>query len=411
MRIKLNIWILNHYAISPKSVGGTRHYDLAAELVKKGHTVRIFASSFNHLTRKETIIYTSEFSKEEEVNGVLFTWIKTPPYHSSAKRLLNIGAFTYRVNRVINNILKQETPDLIIGSSVHPLTPLVGLRKARKANSLFYFEERDLWPQTFIDFKILGEKNIITTLLFKIESHLYKKADRTIFLFEKAHEYAFSKGLKKGKEILIPNGFSTQKLIESDDITVVKDMLAPLEGKKLCMYVGSMGEANHMIPLLELAKKMKDESEYHFLFVGKGPLKSSLFEYVTNFKLLNVTFHDPIVKEMIPDLLSYAECGLISMKDSALYNWGFSMNKVYDYLSIGLPIIMYSNLDDIGNLGKSNGVFNSNSLEDLKEYLIRTSEVDREAIKKFAHEHYSWNVLSELLLIEVEKDLVKVEGD
>lgn len=405
MERQLKIWILNHYAISPKSIGGTRHYDLAQELVKQGHSVRIFASSFNHFSREETIKYSVGISKEEDFNKVKFTWIKTPSYHNSLRRLLNIGTFTYRLNKVMNQYLKQETPDLIIGSSVHPLTPLVGIRKAKKIDSLFYFEERDLWPQTFIDFGILSEKSILTRLLLKIESYLYKESDRTIFLFDKAHEYAFSKGLKRGKEILLPNGYNVQRLNQSRDFTNIKTMLAPLEGKKICLYVGSMGEANHMLPLLELSKIMKDEEEFHFLFVGKGSMKSSLVDYAKENQLENVTFQDPIPKEQIPYLLSHAEYGLISLKDSPLYKWGFSMNKIYDYLSLGLPILMYSNLQDIGDLDKSQGIFNSNSLEELKEVLLNPLEVDKKAIKKFAHEKYSWEVLSKKLLDEVDKDM------
>lgn len=32
----MNIWISNHYAITPDMPGGTRHYDLSRELVKRG---------------------------------------------------------------------------------------------------------------------------------------------------------------------------------------------------------------------------------------------------------------------------------------------------------------------------------------------------------------------------------------
>ena len=38
------VWMVNHYAITPDLPGGTRHYDLASELVRRGFRVKVFAS-------------------------------------------------------------------------------------------------------------------------------------------------------------------------------------------------------------------------------------------------------------------------------------------------------------------------------------------------------------------------------
>jgi len=35
-----NIWIFNHYAITPDLPGGTRHFDFVKELVKRGFMVK-----------------------------------------------------------------------------------------------------------------------------------------------------------------------------------------------------------------------------------------------------------------------------------------------------------------------------------------------------------------------------------
>jgi len=49
----MNIWIFNRYAHGPDLPGGTRHYDLGKELVRRGHQVTIFASSFQHYLQSE----------------------------------------------------------------------------------------------------------------------------------------------------------------------------------------------------------------------------------------------------------------------------------------------------------------------------------------------------------------------
>mgnify|MGYP001232330633 FL=1 len=92
----MNIWIFNHYATAPNHVGGTRHYDLARQLIKQGHEVTIFASSFNHLLRKEMISYNGENFKEEYIDGVRYIWIKTPKYGGAILRVKNIISYTIK---------------------------------------------------------------------------------------------------------------------------------------------------------------------------------------------------------------------------------------------------------------------------------------------------------------------------
>jgi len=44
----MNIWIFDHYAVPPDLAGGTRHYDMGSELVRRGHQVTVIATSFRH---------------------------------------------------------------------------------------------------------------------------------------------------------------------------------------------------------------------------------------------------------------------------------------------------------------------------------------------------------------------------
>ena len=46
----MNIWIFNHHALTPDMSGGTRHYDFAKELIKRGYGDKIVLSM--DITRK-----------------------------------------------------------------------------------------------------------------------------------------------------------------------------------------------------------------------------------------------------------------------------------------------------------------------------------------------------------------------
>ncbi|KKM10725.1 hypothetical protein SY88_11525 [Clostridiales bacterium PH28_bin88] len=124
------VWILNHYAVSPDMAGGTRHYDLGRELVKRGYEVTIFASGFDHNTKKYIKITPEEKLKVEDYEGVRFVWLNTVPYYGNdRRRILNMVSYGVRV---VGAARCFKRPDVIIGSSMHPFAALVGWWLARK---------------------------------------------------------------------------------------------------------------------------------------------------------------------------------------------------------------------------------------------------------------------------------------
>ena len=90
----MNIWIFNHYAHPPDVPGGTRHYDFGKELVRRGHKVTIFATSYHHHLRREIRLKSGEKWKIEDINGVKFVWIRTFPYKDNDwRRVVNMVSY------------------------------------------------------------------------------------------------------------------------------------------------------------------------------------------------------------------------------------------------------------------------------------------------------------------------------
>lgn len=401
----MNIWIYNHYAVSPDTSGGTRHYDLAYELVKRGHSVTIVASSFNHFIKKEMINYDKgTYYAKETINGVRFLWIKTAKYNNSLKRIWNIFDYSLKAYRLSKKELKLEKPDIIIGSSVHPLAAYVGCLLAKKYKTKFYFEERDLWPQTFVDFGKISEKHILTKMLYRFEKKLYNKAKRIIVLFEKAPNYVISKGINESKVIYLPNGVNFNNYT---NVQIDKSILGLTEQHKYkIVYTGSHGTANYLEPLIETANILQNKlniTDIQFILVGNGLLKDKLIEQAQTYSLENITFLDPIPKNKLPQLLGEADLSFISLLDSPLYKWGFSMNKLYDYMASGLPIMMFSTEEVAGNFKNIYGVNLSQSPEQLADDIL-SKIYDEEyknqvkiSITKYVQENYSWSQLAERL--------------
>ena len=203
------LWILNHYAISPDMPGGTRHFDLASELVKKGHDVTIFASGFDHHAHRYIKIDPKEKIRVEEYDGVRFVWINTTPYSKNDwRRVVNMISYGWRVLRCDRGLPK---PDVVIGSSMHPFAALAGWRLARRHKARFIFEVRDLWPQTAIDMGAMKENSFPAKLLYAWEKFMYEKAEKIIVLLPYAKEYIVSRGISPEKVFWLPNGVNLDR--------------------------------------------------------------------------------------------------------------------------------------------------------------------------------------------------------
>ncbi|WP_409274507.1 glycosyltransferase family 4 protein [Neobacillus sp. SCS-31] len=412
----MNIWIFNHYATAPTHVGGTRHYDLAKHLTDKGYNVTIFASSFNHFSKKE-MVFKGEKSeyKSEMIDGVKYVWIHTPPYETISGRVKNIISYTWRSHKIGRAACSESKPDIVVGSSVHPLAAIVGYLISKKAGCKFYFEERDLWPQTFVDFGKLSPGNPVAVALYRLESFLYKKADRIIVLFDKAKYYIQARGINPNKVIYLPNGVDLSKYDQLEKSVEIDILFSKLKNKFVIVYAGSHGVANHLEPIIELFAKLKNNPDLHLLLVGNGPEKSRLMEKAEQEGIRNITFHDAIPKTEIPYLLSKAQMGILSIMDSPLYYWGFSMNKIYDYMAAGLPIIMITDPDLIGSLSNQTGIYANNDLDETARWLEghyrnpKLLEREGSQLKKYAEQNYCWGKLADSLETFIVNDVSGVK--
>jgi len=337
MKINKNIWIFNHYAITPALPGGTRHFDFAKELVKRGYKVSIFASSFLHGQFKVIREHSVNNFMVEEYDGIRFVWIKTFPYYrNDLRRIINMLSYSVRAYKVAKKI-NVEKPDIIIGSSVHLFAVFAAYLISKKYKVPFIMEVRDLWPQTLIDMGVPKWHPFVIILGF-LEKFLYKKANKIIVLLPKANMYMENLGVSPDKIIWIPNGVDLRRFDKSNN---------QIENDKssfIITYMGAIGMANNLDVIIEVAEILKESyKELKFLLVGEGPEKDRLAKIVKNKNLHNVEFKENIPKDKVSEILCNSDALFFHLKDTPVFNYGISSNKLFDYLASGKPIIFASN--------------------------------------------------------------------
>jgi len=336
----MNIWIFNHYAHAADVPGGTRHYDLARELVRRGHQVTIFASSFHHGRHQEMKLVPGERWKIEDVDGIRFVWIKTFSYQrNNWRRVLSMVSYMlwawwlgWRLTKVSRSI---EKPDLIIGSSVHLLAVLAACWVARHHRARFIMEVRDLWPQTIIDMGEMSDRHPIIKALRILERFLYRKAEQIIIVGPRMGDYICARGVEEKKLVWIPNG------VDLSGFQGVKRNNSA-DNKFKIVYLGAHGQANALDVLLQTAKIVEDQdfSDIYFILIGDGPEKPHLIEVAKELELSNVEFREPVSRAQVPQSLGEADATIFILNDLPLYRYGISLNKLFDYMAAEKPLIL-----------------------------------------------------------------------
>lgn len=386
----MNIWIFNHHALTPDMNGGTRHYDFAKELVKRGNRVTIVASSFHYSKYKEMREYKDKEYLIEKIDGIDFIWIKTPAYYGNGvSRVKNMISYTYKVLKYIPN-LNLSKPDIVVGSSVHLFAVWAAYKLSRKYNTPFIMEVRDLWPQTLMDMGI-SKWHPFIILLGLLEKYLYKKADKIISNLPYAYDY-IGKFVEKEKFVWISNGV---------DLSNIKYTPKEKNEKFVISYTGAIGIANNLQILLDAAKKLKDRKNIYFRIVGEGVEKEKLKVFAEKNNLLNVSIENSVPKNEVTNILQNSDVLFLSLKNSPLYRFGISLNKLFDYMASGRVIVFAgnskNNLIEDAKAGYSIVPDNVEVLEKtiLEIYNLSQKERDEigQKIRKYAEDNYSIEIL------------------
>ena len=346
--MKKKVWLWNHYATGMSVNQGGRHYWFAQELKKEGYDPVIFCANTFH-SEREPIVLDGNKYKEEVVGDIPFVYVETRPYTGNGiDRILNMTMFYRNLFPVAKDLAKKYgKPNVIIASSVHPLTMVAGIQVARRFRLPCICEVRDLWPEAIFAFGKAREKSILGKLLVLGEHWIYKNADAIIFTKEGDIDYLREKrwDVAQGGDIdlkkchYINNGVNLKSYYQSitENTLVDPDLLA---GKFNVVYAGAIRPVNNVASILDAAYLLRDYTDIQFLIYGSGNEEEQLKRRVSNEQLRNVKFKGRVDKKYIPYILSKSSVNLLNYSQSR-YNWsrGNSSNKLFEYMASGKPII------------------------------------------------------------------------
>ncbi|MDJ1158186.1 glycosyltransferase family 4 protein [Chelatococcus sp. SYSU_G07232] len=335
----MRILMVNHYAITPDQSGGTRHFTLARELVRQGHSVTIVASGAHYQGSGGTVFAAGETMREEVVEGVRFLRLKTGGNQErTGARFLAMLDFARRLSAPLVRA-RIGTVDIVYGSSPHLFAALAAYRLSRRNGTPFVLEVRDLWPESIVALGNVSERHPIVLIMGAIARYLYRRSDRIVTLLPGSEAHILRMGGRRAGATTIPNFV---------DIDLHEGTAPPAARETFTItYAGTHGLANALDTLIDaaaLARADEGLSHVRFRLVGAGREKERLRERARAAGLDNVSFDDPVPKQEIGRVLAEADAFYLQLKPIALYRHGTSLNKLFDYMAAARPVLFAADM-------------------------------------------------------------------
>lgn len=348
--MKKKIWIMNHYATNMYFTEGGRHYWFAENLLKEGYELTIFCANTRH-NSDDVIELNGDLFLIDSKEKIPFVFVRTPEYKGNGKsRILNMVSFYKNLFPVSKKYAKEYgKPDVILASSVHPLTLVAGIKIAKKFDVPCICEVRDLWPESIVAYGGLKRNSLISKILYQGEKWIYKNADKILFTMEGGKDYIIDRGwdtesggpIDLRKVYHLNNGVDLDNFIQNREVySLIDDDLDNEETFKI-LYTGSIRKVNDLDYLIEVAKEIELSGfrDIKLLIYGDGNDKSRLVEKCNVEGITNVIFKGRVPKHQIPYILSKSDLNILHFQQNNIKKYGASLNKLFEYFASGKPII------------------------------------------------------------------------
>lgn len=340
----MKILLIHQYFLETDDGGGSRFNEMARNWSDQGHDITVLAGMMHANGKEKRPEYKGKyFVKKQHDKVEVIRCHVSESYNSSFLGRL-WGYFSFVFSSIYAGLFKAKgeydiilvtSPPLFVGITAYLLSILKRIP--------FIFEVRDLWPESAIDTGVL-KNGLIIKMAYWFEALMYRKAKLVNVLTPAFRDKLIKeKKVPAEKVIFIPNAadFSiSDGILNSDFDRTAFRKAEGLEGKKVIIYVGAHGVANHLIQVVETAELIKDElPDVLFLLVGGGMRKPILKEEVEKRGLKNVKFLDPVPKTEVFKYILASDFGSSVLKKVDTFKTIYS-NKTFDYMACKRPIFM-----------------------------------------------------------------------
>lgn len=361
--------IVDDYLPHSIKVAAKMMHELALEFEMQGHVVTVL-SPVPHLEKS---------FEEKDIDGIRVLFFKSGEIKniSKAKRAINESLLSFFAWKATKKYLKSHPHDAIVYYSPTIFWGyLVGkLKNLWDVKS--YLILRDIFPQWTVDNGLMRKNSPIYRYFKSFESINYRNAD-FIGVMSPSNLDFFKTNRKHTEKFEVLYNWS--KIVTNPILTDTFRKQLKLEDKIVFFYGGNIGHAQNMLNLINLAIRLKENSNAHFLFVGKGDEVDLILAEKKQHQLNNITYLPSVDQETYFKMLNEFDIGLFSLHPGhKTHNFP---GKLLGYMEYSKPILGSVNagndLKEIVNNADAGFIYDSgddNSLYEAALSLIESEQL------------------------------------
>lgn len=335
------IVLLDHYTGSPEMGMEFRPYYMAKEWIKLGYDVRIVGGDYSHLR-----IRNPEVSKDfvnEEIDGIHYTWVRTGRYKGNGiGRALSMIRFVGKIFFNAKKLVKLWKPDVVIASSTYPLDTYVAQRMKKLCGCKVIHEIHDMWPAVLIGIFGMKKSHPFVQWMQIAENSFCKNSDYIVSLQPNTKTYLLKHGMAPEKWRNINNGVVLSEWENPQSIPDLhKNEFDRLhnEGKFVIVFFGTISKSYALNYLIKALQKLNNEKIAAVIIGDENSYQKHLRELSQKQLADNFIFLPKVSKLAVPNLLKEADALYVASVASWVMQFGISMNKLFDSMMSGKPII------------------------------------------------------------------------
>ncbi|MEG2814216.1 MAG: glycosyltransferase family 4 protein [Oscillospiraceae bacterium] len=324
----MNVLIISQYYY-PDSF---RINDIAEELVKQGHNVKVVTGLPDYANSVIPKEYKFFKKRHEIINGVEIVRVPTLARRKGVLfRMLNYTSF------MISSVLyatfcSKKNIDVIFSYQTSPIFqvyPAIKFKKSTKKELIVYC--CDLWPESLKAWGI-QESSFIYKKVKKISTKIYNKADKVAITSKPFRKYLNDVcDLPDEKMVYLPQH--------------CEDMYSEIVGEYQendCIdfvFAGNIGSVQNVDCIIKATKEIKTNKKFIVHIVGNGSELDNLKALAKELDIQEkIVFHGRHPAEKMIDFYKMADCTLLTLRGGDFIGSTLPA-KCQTYLSLGKPIV------------------------------------------------------------------------